>query len=119
MEQGKLRGADVAPIAQPVDLHGLELGIDHPVLRDAEALVELAFDDLVGLSRTFGEDLDDEVGHALDIRLGDDRRARRGDEEQIGLDDVGLGKEHVQAGGEDLPRSRGTDVLMEQKHEVA
>jgi len=97
---GKLGSAREAVLAGAVDGDGLEFGVDDPVLLDSAGGVELVFDRQVRLARCLGEHLDDEVGGAGDILLGDDGGAGGGNEEQVRLDDVLVGQDDIHGGDE-------------------
>ena len=105
---GKLGSACEAVLAGPVDGNGLDFRVDDPVLLDSAGGVELVFDRQVRLARCLGEHLDDEVGGAGDVLLGDDGGAGGGNEEQVRLDDVLVGQDDVH--GRDENRS-GAAVL--------
>lgn len=113
-EQGSAPQAFVSPLP---DLSRFADRIEDPVLPRPEFLVGLAFEDFVQAAAGVGEDLDDQVRRALNVGLRDDRASFVGDEEEIGLNDIVRGEDHVRRGQQDLAErvqaKEGSDVEVE------
>jgi hypothetical protein len=100
------------------DLDGLPVRIDHPVLPDPEALVELALHEGVEMAGRLGEDLDDQVRCALDVPLFDDRGSLPGDEEEIGLDNVVGREDDIGRSDEEVAETTGLNQPSKPKSEA-
>src|SRR5579864_3670234 len=108
----------LAGAAGPVDLYPFGLGIDHPVLGDAELLVEAELLRGVDLPRAGRQHLDDEVGGGMDVGATDPLEPLGRHEEQVRLDDVVIGEDDVQRGEEDLAEAVRLHVAAQVEMEM-
>src|SRR5215203_2637164 len=90
---GKLGGESQAASLPAEDPDRLLVGIEHPILPDAEEVVALELDPFVPPAGAPGEDLYDQVGSTLDVLLGEDPQPLVGDIEKVRYDDV-VGREN-------------------------
>jgi len=103
----------------------VRIGIDDPVLRDAELLVELSLPHLVAAAGGFGDDLDHEIGRAFH-HAPEDRAAPPTDIDEVRLRNLIRRQYGVEGGDEHAPNrmdieigrehtiKRSDDVLMAQ-----
>ena len=74
----------------PMNRDGLGHRVDHPVLEHAVSAVEVVLVPQVPVGGGRGEYLDHEVGGSPHVLVGERVLARSGDEQQVGLRDVGV-----------------------------
>src|SRR5262249_2076857 len=108
---GELGGAGEGVSGPAIDLECLELRIDHPVFEDTAAVVEPALGDFVGLAGSRREDRDNQVLSSLDVLLRQDLSVLVGDVQEVRLNDVEVGEDHVERRQEDATDGMALQVL--------
>jgi len=96
-----------------VHLDPVGVGVHHPVLGDPGVGVEVALEPSV--HRRVGHDLDHQRRGALDVGHGHDPRPVLRDEDDVGLDHVGLGKNDVEGRNERLAAPVLAQVCLDGK----
>jgi hypothetical protein len=91
--------SDLAP-----DLHfdGFCVRIDDPVFSDAETCVNFLFGFQILFATAGRKDLNDEIRSSLQIEFAHQPDSAAGNEKNIRLDDIVVGKNHIIRGNEDL-----------------
>ena len=84
-------------VQQPVHVDRARLGIDDPVVRNAEACVQVELGAAVDASRVWRDDFDGKRGAALDSAVSQHAQTILRHERQVRLDDGAIGQDDVDA----------------------